>query len=110
MSPDTDVLDVAVTGMHCDACVARLRNAVEALPGVEAVAARLGALRAEYYPQAVSRQGIVEAVRALGYGVEEGPQSRAGFLARMARTNQELFGSRRLDCCTLNRPVHGTGS
>jgi copper chaperone CopZ len=107
MSDDVDLetLDLTVTGMHGDACVHRLHDVVGALPGVEAVEARYGSLHVAYYPQAVSRAGIVEAVSGLGYGVVEPAARPEGFLARMTRTNQELFGNRRLDCCTLNRPA-----
>jgi copper chaperone CopZ len=105
---DLETLDLTVTGMRGDACVHRLRDVVGALPGVEAVEARAGSLHVAYYPQAVSRAGIAEAVSGLGYGVEEPAALAEGFLARMTRTNQELFGNRRLDCCTLNRPAGGT--
>jgi len=101
---DLETFDATVTGMRCDACVERLRAAVAALPGVEEVEARLGALRVAFYPLAVSREGIAGAIRELGYGIELGDGRAEGFLDRMTRTNQELFGNRRLDCCTLNRP------
>ena len=106
---DLAILDLTVTGMHCESCVQRVTAAVGALAGVEAVNARVGGVRVEYYPQAVSREGIEAAIRGLGYGIDPvGDDARRdGFLARMARTNQELFGGRRLDCCTLNRPAAG---
>ena len=72
--------------------------------------ARIGGVRVEYYPQAASREGIEAAIGALGYAVADEPGREGparGFLAGMARTNQALFGNRRLDCCTLNRPPHG---
>ena len=103
-------LELAIGGMRCDACVRRIEAAVGAIAGVEAVKARIGGVRVEYYAQAASREGIEAAIRELGYAVtdetgREGPAR--GFLADMARTNQLIFGNRRLDCCTLNRPPHG---
>jgi copper chaperone len=106
---DLAIVDLTVTGMHCESCVRRVTAAVGALAGVEAVNAHIGCVRVEFYPQAVSREGIEAAIRGLGYGIDNGGDDarRDGLLARMARTNQELFGSRRLNCCTLNRPAHG---
>ena len=103
-------LELAIDGMRCDACVRRVEAAIGAIAGVEAVDARIGGVRVEYYAQAASREGIEAAIRELGYAVtdetgREGPAR--GFLADMARTNQLIFGNRRLDCCTLNRPPHG---
>ena len=103
-------LELTIDGMTCDACVRQVEAAVGAIAGVEAVEARIGGVRIEYYPQAASREGIEAAIRELGYAVADGtaPESmKRGFLAGMARTNQALFGNRRLDCCTLNRPPHG---
>jgi copper chaperone CopZ len=103
-------LELAIDGMTCDACVQRVEAVVGAIAGVEAVDARVGRVRVEYYPQAASREGIEAAIRELGYAVADEPGREGparGFLADMARTNQALFGNRRLDCCTLNRPPHG---
>jgi copper chaperone CopZ len=103
-------LELAIDGMTCDACVQRVEAVVGAIAGVEAVDARVGGVRVEYYPQAASREGIEAAIRELGYAVADEPGREGparGFLANMARTNQALFGNRRLDCCTLNRPPHG---
>jgi len=103
-------LELTIDGMTCDACVRQVEAAVGAIAGVEAVEARIGGVRVEYYAQAASREGIEAAIRELGYAVtdETGREGTArGFLAGMARTNQALFGNRRLDCCTLNRPPHG---
>jgi len=112
MDPNESIatLELTIDGMTCDACVRQVEAAVGAIAGVEAVEARIGGVRIEYYPQAASREGIEAAIRALGYAVadetvRDGPAR--GFLAGMARTNQALFGNRRLDCCTLNRPPHG---
>ena len=112
MDPNESIatLELTIDGMTCDACVRQVEAAVGAIAGVEAVDARIGGVRVEYYPQAASREGIEAAIRELGYAVTDAPgrEGRAhGFLAGMARTNQALFGNRRLDCCTLNRPPHG---
>lgn len=106
MDYDLETLDVPVTGMQCDACARRVHAAVSALPGVDAVDARVGHLHVAYYPLAVSVEGIFAAVRELGYGIDRGDHPE-GFLDRISRTNQELFGNRRLECCTLNRPHPG---
>ncbi len=112
MDPNQEIatLELAIDGMRCDACVRQVTAALRAIAGVEAVEARIGGVRVAYYPQAASREGIEAAIGALGYAVADEPGREGparGFLARMARTNQALFGNRRLDCCTLNRPPHG---
>ena len=112
MDPSESIatLELAIDGMTCDACVRQVAAAVGAIAGVETVDARIGGVRVEYYPQAVSREGIEAAIRELGYAVADAPGGEGparGFLAGIARTNQALFGNRRLDCCTLNRPPHG---
>ena len=112
MNPDEAIatLELAIDGMSCDACVQRVKTAVGAIAGVEAVDARIGGVRVEYYAQAASREGIEAAIRELGYAVADEPGREGpphGFLAGIARTNQALFGNRRLDCCTLNHPPHG---
>lgn len=113
-----EIVELGVSDMHCGSCVQQIEAAVLALPGVEAVEARIGSVRVEYYAEAVTRAQIAGAIEAAGYpvaGESGGEGGRRGFLARMARTNEELFGHRRLDCCTLNRPAparpsgrHGT--
>jgi copper chaperone CopZ len=103
-------LELAIDGMTCDACVRKVEFAVGTIAGVETVDARIGGVRVEYYPLAASREGIEAAIRELGYAVADEPGREGparGFLTAMARTNQALFGNRRLDCCTLNRPPHG---
>ena len=104
-------LELAIDGLHGGECVQRVKTAIAAIAGVEAVDARIGGVRVEYYPQAASREGIEAAIRELGYAVADAPAREGpvrGFLERMTRTNEALFGNRRLDCCTLNRPPHGT--
>jgi copper chaperone CopZ len=101
-------VDLDVSGMHCASCVERLKAAVSAIPGVEAVDARIGGAHVEYWAEAVSRAQVVEAIEREGYAVTgwDGEDSQPrGFLARMAHHNEKAFGHQRLDCCTLNRPA-----
>jgi copper chaperone CopZ len=101
-------IDLDVSGMQCDSCVERLEAAVSAIPGVEAVNARIGSVHVEYWAEAVTRVQVVEAIEREGCTVtaEDGKDAPPhGFLARMARNNEKAFGHQRLDCCTLNRPA-----
>ncbi len=106
MEAGVETLELSVNGMRCESCVERVKSAVSALTGVEGVHVRIGSVRVEYDPEAVTREGIAAAIEAAGYALVETPEVRGPvnrFLARMTRTNQELFGNLRLDCCTLNR-------
>jgi copper chaperone CopZ len=101
-----EIIELGVSGMHCDSCVERVKSAVCALAGVEGVDVGIGSVRVEYYPEAVTRAQIAGAIEAAGYALVDIPVARGPvnrFLDRMTRTNQELFGNQRLDCCTFNR-------
>jgi copper chaperone CopZ len=59
-------LEVQITGMHCDGCVRRVERGLGKLPGVVVEQVAVGAARV----QADDADAVVQAVRALGFGVE----------------------------------------
>ncbi|WP_172332059.1 heavy metal translocating P-type ATPase [Mangrovicoccus sp. HB161399] len=69
-----------VTGMDCGSCAAKVRGAVERLPGVSAVEVTLMAerLRLELDGGQCSRAEVETAVRAVGFGIsaQDGPAER----------------------------------
>ena len=64
--------EFAVSGMHCQSCVALVSDEVGDLPGVESVEVDLAAAKAtvRYDPTLVDEAAIVAAVRAAGYEAE----------------------------------------
>jgi hypothetical protein len=89
-----------------DAGLSRIREALSGLPGSDLTGTDGPLLTVEYFPVAVSRQMIVDAIGDAGYTERvtesHGPLQRR--LERMARSSQATFGSGRLDCCNLNDP------
>ncbi len=70
----TDVAELQewrVTGMDCGACAAKVRGAVEVLPGVNAVEVTLmnERLRLQLDTGKTSREAVEKTVRRLGYGM-----------------------------------------
>ncbi|NDY42150.1 heavy-metal-associated domain-containing protein [Dissulfurirhabdus thermomarina] len=62
---------IKVTGMSCQHCVMRVREALEALPGLADVQVDLASGTATFEnPGAVPDEEIARAVRAAGYGVD----------------------------------------
>jgi copper chaperone CopZ len=97
-------IELAVTGMHCDSCVQRVRAALLEEPGIERADVTLGTVILEYYPEAISVDAVRAKIEALGYAIPVPPRSRnplRRFLDRMAAANEKAFGHERLDCCTM---------
>ena len=63
---------IAVTGMTCAACQARVQRALAKTPGVDAAAVNLMMNNAAvtYDPAVASPERLVDAIRATGYGAE----------------------------------------
>ncbi len=99
--------DLSITGMSCQSCVARVEAALREIPGVEAVEVAIGHARVLYQPDFASPIEMGRRIEALGYriagadGVRKGRV--AGWLDRMARSNDAAFGQGELSCCTIGR-------
>ncbi len=68
----TQNTDIAVSGMTCAACSARVQRALERAPGVESANVNLLTATASvsYRPDAVTPEGLLDAIRDTGYGAE----------------------------------------
>jgi copper chaperone CopZ len=103
----SEIFDVAIQGMGCAECAARIEAALKELPGIESVRATPGRAHVAFQPAIVSRAQIVRRIESLGYPVDAGGSKPSGRLARwldrLARSNAANFGESRLDCCTLGR-------
>jgi copper chaperone CopZ len=106
MDEGLQTLELPVAGMSCSACLQKLREALEALPGAEGVDIAMGWVRLRFYPGAVSEDAVRARVEAAGYWVAApAPRSRnplRRFLERMADANDRALAGKRLDCCKLS--------
>ena len=56
---------IAVEGMHCGACVRRVKAALDKLPGVEVTAVEIGQARGQV--EGTTVEAVVAAITAAGY-------------------------------------------
>ena len=79
-------MELAVTGMHCAACVVRIQDALAAEPGVSAAAVNLltNSAVVAYDPSRTSPATLTARVEAVGYGAAV-PVPSAGALANAER-------------------------
>lgn len=59
--------DLAVTGMHCEKCVARVKDALETIDGVTAAEVDLASNSAKVTGE-VDAAAMIAAIEALGFG------------------------------------------
>lgn len=60
-------LTLAIDGMSCGHCVARVKQTLSAAPGVHVNHVSIGSAAVTYDPDATSPEKIASAVRAAGY-------------------------------------------
>ena len=65
----TEALELNIQGMHCDACVRRVTNALGAVPGVEVKHVEVGSASVTYDPSQASPSAIGQAVDGIGFEV-----------------------------------------
>ena len=58
-------MKLAIEGMHCDACVRRVRKAIEKVDGTEIQSVHVGS--AEVQPAPGREEAVLQAVREAGY-------------------------------------------
>ena len=60
-------IHLSITGMSCGHCVARVSKTLSALEGLEVEDVRIGSADLRFDPDRQSLEGILEAVRDVGY-------------------------------------------
>ena len=60
-------LQLAIEGMHCEACVRRVTNALAAIKGVKVDSVKVGSANVEFDPVAVNPNEITAAVDRTGF-------------------------------------------
>ena len=81
---------IAVSGMSCAACVARVENALKSVPGVSIASVNFGTEQAtvEYDESVVEFETLTTAIRDAGYTAKDVPQTREAQLAARTQTHQ----------------------
>lgn len=62
---DNQTMKVEIEGMHCDACVRRVTNALEKVDGAEVERVEVGSAEVKVDP--VRAEQILEAIRSAGF-------------------------------------------
>ena len=62
-----DTLKFSIEGMHCGACVRRVTNALQAIPGVQVNSVQVGSAELEFNPAATTPETIAAAVNGIGF-------------------------------------------
>lgn len=64
-------MKVTINGMHCDACVRRVKMAIEKVPGVAATSVTVGSAEVEASPE--QEPTVLDAIRRAGYEPRTNP-------------------------------------
>jgi copper chaperone len=62
-----NTLKLSIEGMHCGACVRRVTNALQAVPGVEVGSVEVGTASVTFNPNATTPEQIAGAVNGSGF-------------------------------------------
>jgi len=62
-----NTLKLSIEGMHCGACVRRVTNALQAVPGVEVGSVEVGTATITFNPNAATPEQIAGAVNGIGF-------------------------------------------
>ena len=60
-------LSLAITGMHCGACVRRVTAALEKVQGVQVRTVEVGSARVEYDPLQANPSAILASIEKIGF-------------------------------------------
>jgi copper chaperone len=62
-----DTLNLSIEGMHCGACVRRVTNALQTVPGVRINSVEVGSAKLAFNPEAATPEEIAAAVNGIGF-------------------------------------------
>ena len=66
-------LKLAITGMHCDACVRRVTTALQAVSGVGVDSVKVGSAQLTFDPSHATAQEIIASVERIGFSAQIEP-------------------------------------
>ena len=64
-------MNLAIEGMHCGACVNRVRKALESVPVVQVKNVEIGAAEVSFDENKTSSDAVLASVKRAGYPAEE---------------------------------------
>jgi copper chaperone len=62
-----DTLNLSIEGMHCGACVRRVTNALQTVPGVQINSVEVGSAKLSFNPDDTTPEEITAAVNGIGF-------------------------------------------
>jgi copper chaperone len=62
-----DTLTLSIEGMHCGACVRRVTNALQTVPGVAIGSVEVGSAKLAFDPEEATPQEISAVVNGIGF-------------------------------------------
>ena len=62
-----ETVKLAIEGMHCGGCAARVSTALKSLPGTTVEEVAVGSARVSFDPQKISATALLGAVNKLGF-------------------------------------------
>jgi copper chaperone len=62
-----DTLKLSIEGMHCGACVRRVTNALQTVPGVQLNSVEVGSAQLQFDPREATPEEIAAAVNGIGF-------------------------------------------
>ncbi len=95
--PEHATLTLAITGMHCAACSARIERVTGRLPGMIKAEVNLAGETGSFTfdPNALSRRALRQAIADLGFGTQPVDAAQDRFTARQQEARGELSRKRR---------------
>jgi copper chaperone len=63
----SDTLTLSIEGMHCGACVRRVTDALQRVPGVQVDSVRVGSAQMAFSPDKTTAEEIASAVNRIGF-------------------------------------------
>jgi copper chaperone CopZ len=63
-------MDIVIDGMHCDGCVAKVKDALAAVAAVRDAEVAVGSARVAFDESAGEATGVIAAVRKAGFAVK----------------------------------------
>jgi copper chaperone CopZ len=67
-------LTVNISGMHCDACVSRVKQSLETVPGVDVEDVQVGTAKMKYDEAIANPAAIQAAIRKIGFEIANIPR------------------------------------
>jgi copper chaperone len=62
-----DTLKLSIEGMHCGACVRRVTNALQTVPGIQLNSVEVGSAQLQFDPREATPEEIAAAVTGIGF-------------------------------------------